>query len=395
MSNLILIIPFIISLLLLLFFHKKVVWWEYLILIIPAILINVVASECMKYYNCNDTEYLGDYVKEVRYYESWNEWIHRTCTRTHTDSKGNTHTTTYDCSYCRTYPEEYKMITALKNSYTISKNDYSRIVNLWTTPNRWVDMHRHYYTKDGDMYSSIWDNKYETIISIAVSNSYKNKVKGSKSVFKFEEISKNEAEELGLFEYTPIIKQEFPFPQDIWTNTYQETVLGFKDKELMSKMNYINAKYGATRFIRTYMLIFKDKPHEIAFKQKSYWEGGNFNEHVICLGLNTKTNKFDWCETFSWEDKPDLAVRTKQWFITNDSITSLKVFPIWYESIIKNNTTWVCKEKDDFEYLKTELTTTQFIWLLCISLVICISIGIWVIINNITYNKDGSININY
>ena len=388
MSSLILIIPFVLSLFLLIFFNKKVIWWEYLVIIIPGIVINLIISEGMKYYNCKDIEYLGDYVKEVRYYESWNEWVVKRCTRTYTDSKGNIREQSYDCSYCKSHPERWEMVTLLKHKYLISKQEYEYLVKLWNAPSQFVDLHRSYYTKDGDMYFSKWDNRYETIIPITIENEYRNKVKGSKSVFKFESITESDAKELGLFEYPALTKQKIPFLENVYINTYQNAVIGYDDdNEFISKMDYINAKYGPLRFIRTYLLIFKDKPHDIAFKQQSYWEGGNFNEHIICLGLNTSTNKFEWCETFSWEDKPDLAVKTKQWFIDNNDIDSLKEFPTWYEDMLNNNSTWVCKNRDDFEYLKTELSNGQFFWLLIISIIICVGMSIWVVVNNITYNK--------
>lgn len=387
MSNILLIIPFIFSILLLIFFKKRVKWWEYTILIISGIIINFIIVAIMKDYNCKDVQYLGDYIKEVRYYESWDEWVHRTCYRTYTDSKGHTHTESYDCSYRLFHPEEWVMISSGKKSYNIGKDDYERLIKLWKSPNRWVDMHRSFHTKDGDMYSSFWDNDYKTIIPITISNNYKNRIKGSKSVFNFEYISKSKAKEYGLYDYPELTLHTSPFPQHVYKNTYQKSLLGYDDPELQLKLNYINSIYGPSKHIRTYLLIFKDKPHTIGFLQKSYWEGGNFNEHIICLGLNSKTNNIDWCETFSWENNPKLAVNTKQWFIVNNKLDSLKNFPIWYESILNKNI-WKCRDTKDFNYLKTELTNTQLIWLLAISLIICIGISLWALLNKYDNNVD-------
>ena len=380
MNNLLLIIPFIFSLFLLIFFKKKIAWWEYGVLIASGIIINVLVVAIMKDYNCKDTQYLGDYVKEVRYYEPWDEWVHRTCHRTHRDSKGHTHTTSYDCSFRCYHPANWVMITSEKKTYDISKDDYERIIKMWKTPNRFVDMHRRYHTKDGDMYSSFWDLDCNTIIPVTIKDNYSNKIKGSKSVFNFEYISKKEAQEYGLYEYPELGKYKFPLPLKVNNNTYQKSVLGFDDAFLEKRIDYINAFYGPSKHIRTYLLFFKDKPHNLGFLQQSYWEGGNFNEHIICLGLNTKTNKIDWCETFSWENNPILSVKTKQWFNTNDSIASLKQFPIWYESMLKQNV-WKCKDRNDFNYLKVELSNKQLIWLMIISLIICTSISIWAVLN--------------
>lgn len=391
MQNLILFIPFIFCLFLLIFFHKKVVWWEYIIVIVSSVIINFLVTTLMKVSNCQDTQYLGDYAIEVRYYEAWNEWVHKTCTRTRTDGKGHIHTSTYDCSYCRHHPEEWKMITSLKKSYSISKDDYKNICKLWGAVEKKVDLHRKYYTKDGDMFVCEWNNIDVNIIPITVSDSYYNKIKGSKSVFHYDEISKKEAKELGLFDYPQIIKYEVPFPQKMWQDTYQNCVIGLNDKCFSTKMNYINAKYGSTKHIRTYILFFKDKPYETAFKQESYWEGGNFNELVICLGVNSKTKTYDWVHTFSLEETPNLATKTKQWFISNDSLKNINIFPNWYENTLKEDSVWKCRDKEDFEYLKTELTNNQLIWLFVISLIICIGVSVFVIINGVDYDNNGNI----
>lgn len=380
MNNLFLIIPFIFSLLLLILFNKKVKWWEYTVLIASGIVVNIIVTAIMKDYNCNDKQYLGDYVKEVRYYETWDEWIHKTCHRTHRDSKGHTYTTTYDCSYKLVHPASWVMITSQKRTFDISKDDYNRIIKLWKSPNKWVDMHRHFYKNDGDMYTSSWDKDKKTIIPITVIDDYTNKIQGSKSVFKFEDISSNDAKELGLFDYPNIEYQQMPLPQDVYKKTYQKSVLGLNDKNFIASMDYINAVYGPSKHIRTYILVFTNKAHSIAFKQRSYWNGGNFNELIVCIGINSNNKNIDWCETFSWENNPELSVKTKQWFIANNNVDSLKNFPIWYESKLKANI-WKCKNADDFNYLKTELTNTQLIWLLIISLIICIGVSLWALLN--------------
>lgn len=387
MDNLILIIPFIISLFLLIFFHKKVVWWEYLLLIIPAIIINIVVAGVMKFNNCKDVQYLGDYVKELRYYEEWDEWVIRRCNRTYTDSRGQTHVESYDCSYCDSHPARWEAVTFLHNRYLISEIDFNEISSIWKSPIEFVDMHRDYYTKDGDLYLLKWNDNYETIIPITMKDTYRNKVKGSKSIFKFESINEEEAAEIGLFDYPKLTVQEITHPKIDYIKTYQKSVLGYKNDQVSKRMDYINAKYGPTLFIRTYILVYNNKPREIAFKQQSYWEGGNFNEHIICLGLDSITKKIDWCETFSWEDNPQLAVKTKQWFIEHNNIDSLVNFTYWYENNLKSNSIWICKDDIDFDYLKTELTSDQLIWLLVISVIICMGISIWVILNNYEYDK--------
>ena len=106
MDFLIYIIPFFVSVFLLFFFRKKVVWWEYIIMIVVPIVVSLIVRLIMVSYNNTDTEYLGDYITKVRHYDEWDEWVHRTCTRTVRTGKTTT-TQTYDCSYRRYHPERW------------------------------------------------------------------------------------------------------------------------------------------------------------------------------------------------------------------------------------------------------------------------------------------------
>ena len=76
------LIPFVTVIVLLSFFRKETAWWEYLLVIIPSLLLALAVEALMKYDNVVDTEYLGYYVTKIRYEEPWNEYIHKTCTDT-------------------------------------------------------------------------------------------------------------------------------------------------------------------------------------------------------------------------------------------------------------------------------------------------------------------------
>lgn len=386
MENLIYLIPIIVSIITLVLFRKRFVWWESLIVVSVSCLITLITNLICLSINTDDIEYLGDYVVDVRYYEPWNEWVYKRCTRRvpcGRDSNGNTRyrTETYDCSYCRHHSAKWEMNTKLKYSYNISKNDYNRIVKQWDSPNVFVDMHRRYYTKDGDMYKSMWDRNPKNIINITHNKPYKNKVIASKSVFNFEKISEKEKEEWDLYDYPSLTYQPtYKLSDKQWNKTYQDCLIGYYNKEFSEKLNYINSIYGSTKHIRTYILVFKNKSREVAFKQQSYWCNGNFNEHLICLGLNGNT--IEWVETFSWEDVPYLSVETKQYFISNNDITKLNDFFVWYEKKLNEKEKWVCKDADDFDYLKVEMTDKQLIISLVLTLISVFGISIWAYLND-------------
>ena len=76
------LIPFVTVIVLLSFFREETAWWEYLLVIIPSLLLALAVEACMKYDYVVDTEYLGYYVSKIRYEEPCNEYIHKTCTET-------------------------------------------------------------------------------------------------------------------------------------------------------------------------------------------------------------------------------------------------------------------------------------------------------------------------
>ena len=100
------LIPLIVAIFLLFFFKKEVVWWEYALIILIPVLVHISTKAIMVACNTTDVEYLGDYITKVRHYDEWDEWIHRTCTRTRKVGD-RTVTETYDCSYRQYHPERW------------------------------------------------------------------------------------------------------------------------------------------------------------------------------------------------------------------------------------------------------------------------------------------------
>lgn len=369
-------LPFIISIFLLIFFKKYIVWWEYLALIGISLLFSFLFRLAFIASLESDTEYLGGYMTKITHYDEWDEWIHRTCTRQvpcGRDSKGNTiyRTEHYDCSYREYHPEKW-MYTDNYNRehYFYNKAEFDRaMAELGYPRSVFRDMHRNYYRIDGDAQDYFYDNSIPHLRPLVWEHSYKNKIQASHSIFKFEDISDSEADSLGLYRYPNV------------TNYDQDVVLGFKcGKEVHKRYKYINSMYGARKQFRMYVLVFRNQPLEISEKQKSYWQGGNKNEFVICLGYNTKTGRIDWCNPFSWCDKPDLEIATKRYFRENPKM-NLANYPMWLESHLN---LWKRKEFKDFEYIENELTKGQAIALFIIVFILNIVMSLFFIGNEET-----------
>ena len=374
MDFLIYIIPFLVSVFLLFFFRKKVVWWEYIVMIAVPIVVSLIVRLIMVSYNNTDTEYLGDYITKVRHYDDWDEWVHRTCTRTVKSGK-TTITQTYDCSYRQYHPERWSYFDqGGEEHWLFYKEEFDEIVRRFGTKMIFVDMHRRYYTKDGDAQEYRWNGSEKTAWPVTHSHKYKNKLQNSRSIFNFEEIDKEYADSIGLYDYPPIEKYD---QNPILSHTIK------LPKNQEDALRYTNGFYGKKHQFRVFVLLFENKDIEISEKQRSYWKGGNKNELVVCLGV--KNNKVDWCNAFSWCDVPTIDVKTETYFTQNDTLDLKAYSDLLRESL--NNGEWVRKNFEDFSYLKPELSLTQQIWILVISILLNVGFAIFVIKNNFE-NED-------
>lgn len=229
-----------------------------------------------------------------------------------------------------------------------------------------VDMHRHYYTRDGDAYEYRWNGQPATLYSVTREHEYENKVKASRSVFKFEDISKKEARRLGLHDYPKIRFCD------------QSPIIGAKFSARQERaIRVLNARYGPKKEFRLYLLFYRNKPLSIADRQRFYWQGGNKNELVVCVGLDSR-NRVMWSDAFSWCDSPVLAVKSRDWFTSHR--LDLYAFASYIEPIVQKE--WKRKEFSDFKYLSVELSNKEYWAIIIIMLLLNIGLSVWVVRNN-------------
>lgn len=333
----------------------------------------------MKSYNSNDTEYLGYYVTKTTHYDRWNEYIRKTCTRevrVGTDSNGNPiyETEEYDCSYVKDHPEKWSYTTNDGKETECSEKKFDKIRKKFKSPTIFRDMRRNYHTIDGDAQDYFWQNDLDNVESITKEHWYENRIKSGKSILAFKKLKKKDIKTWGLYDYPEV------------EDGYQTSVVGINLPESQTKyIDALNALYGKDHQIRMFMLFFPDKPALVSEYQKSYWEGGNKNEIVICLGYDSKTNKITWCEAWSWSDVPLIEGRAKQYFMNHNDI-NLKDF---YHYIIPFVTTdWNRKSFSDFNYINIELSLNQMIWVFVITLLYDLGISIWIVVNQYKVEED-------
>ena len=371
MEVIIYIIPFITALFLLIVFNRKMVWWEYLVLILPSLLFTLITQLIMVSVNSSDTEYLGGYVNRITYYEPWDEMVRVRHTRTDSDGEEEVYYT-WEREY---HSERYTYVDNESNwEHYLSKKEYEIIKKRMGNKAVFRDMHRDYHRIDGDAYDIYWDKTVEHLYDITTPHSYTNKIKASQShtIFKYSDISEEDAKELGLYEYPDINLMN------------QNPIIGRyasdKDKQ---RIKYINATYGKTHQFRAYMLFYEGKDIEISEQQKAYWQNGNKNEFVVCLG--TQRDSVVWCNPFSWCDEPKLEALTRDYFIQNPKV-DIDAYGKWLQNQIP--TKWKRKEFSDFEYIHIGLSKGQYIALIIIMILLNIGISVFLVMNDIK-NENG------
>lgn len=291
--------------------------------------------------NVTDTLYSGCYVTSATYYEPWDEKVKRTReVRVGTDSNGNPkykNKTYYEHEH---HPETFKYKLNNGSSEVVcTKAEFDSIISRLSVGPEFVDMHRKYYSLDGNAYRYEWDGKNAHCYTVTESKQFTNYLKGSdNSIFKYH-VDEEMKQKYGLFDYP-----KFSLEND------QVTVLGYDcSKEDIRVVQFINGYYGEPKQFRLYVLFY-DTPGVMAGEmQKSYWQGGKPNEFVVCLGH--EGDSITWCYPFSWSDSPKLEEMTKMYFMEHPRIDIIK-YALY---VIENLDSWQPKNFEDFSYLSNSL----------------------------------------
>ena len=382
-------IPLLVSIVGYIFFRKHMTWWELFIQPLIAFIVILISFYSMKSISLQDVEYNGYIITEARYYEPYETWVHKTCSQryacgTYTTGSGKNRTTHtkyctryYDCSYCDYNSPRWVMIDSKGNEISITKAKYESLVKLWSATQVFVDLNRNinYHGscgKDGDMYKIKWDGKAETSLTTTYTKSFENILKCNHSAFNYPEVSEEDAKKHGLYDY--------PKVQDYY---HQKTVLGldsidYKYKRFLErKLDYLNGMYGSKYKVRVYTLFFKDKDINSAFLQEAYWDGGNQNEIVICIGVNNQ-GEYQWVKPFSWCDNKRVIVDIREDLMEQKRINPNGMYDVYIKSV---SSYWKYKSFKDFNYLSFEPTTGQLIFVYVLITLISVLSLIWCIKN--------------
>jgi len=371
-------------------FPHRVTWWELFIPFLPVLIIIPLVSACSESVMTRDFERHGGWIVEARYYEDWDEWITQTCTRQYqcgTDSDGRPQycTETYDCSYRDYHPEKWIAYGSNNEKIRIDKDFYNLIKSKFGN-NVFVDQHRSYYSDDGDMYSSKWDNDDKTLTPVFSEYSYENRVQANRGIYEFKSLSEKEIKH--LFQY-PDLPNRFDDPP-ILGNHPQKS-------DANKLLQFHNAKMGAQYQLRLWLIIFKNEPFETGLNQESLWKGGNKNELVTCISIDDNNNPI-WCNSFCWS--PDgyagndvLKIEIKD-FINDQKDLDLKKTIHFIAD--KSKKLWKRKHFEEFSYLDVDLPMVAIIIIFMATVIITVATCLFAIHNDINdHNNPQPIKIDF
>ena len=379
MAWLALIIPVIAMIVLRIFFSKQMTLWEFFIPLGVGLMLIFTVKTISENLSVTDTEYWGGWVEKAVYYEPWDERVScthakyrtetydcgdsktpRTCTREVFD--GYEHM--YDVSY---HPEHWKVVDSNNETWNIKKSTYDYFSALYES-NSFVELNRSYHSIDGDSYEATWNGDWDTLSPTTKKHSYVNKVANSTSVYEFRYIDKNKTD-------------VFDYPNDEGFNT--QSVLSSSHWSNSNEIDKINASLGAKKKIRVWILIWEGKTdRQVAFDQEAYWKGGNKNELVICINVNSKSDPtVNWCHVFSWSDSEELKTSIKSFIsIDNNKLDMIKLSEFLKPEI---EAKWVKKNWHEFDYLEVQTPAWALVLIWALVLASTIGTSLWCIMNGI------------
>lgn len=371
-----LLIPIILIPILKHYFDHKITWYEVVVPVLPPLLLIPIIGTISHKYQTADYERHGSWVTEVRYYEDWDEWIVKTCSEEVTvgrdkDGRTITRTRTYDCSYRQYHPEYYEADNSNGQTILINKETFEYFKKRFNNV-RFIDMQRNEYSDDGDLYKSVWLGNEESFSPMATEHYYENKVQANNGVFEYEKISKEDQKLL------------YAYPK--LTDYFNDKCIlgncsGSYEADLI--LQKYNAKLGKLKEIRYWILIFHNQPRQIGLKQEALWKGGNKNEFVVCINLDSN-EKPTWCHTFCWSPDGHSGNDTMRINVRDvvEKQSKINLQEIINTIVKETHTNWLRKSFKEFDYLSVKMGWFSFFMVYFLTIISTFGTFMWAIMND-------------
>ncbi len=393
----VMIVPLITALVLRYRWAKHVVWWEYLCQFAIAALLVFIMKVVIGTAQTTDTEYWGDLVQTVHEKEPWNEWVSQQC-ECCCDKEGK-NCTKYDCSYQDDHSPNWWVTTVMGTTYGIDEAMYEKILQKFGGQRQVIGSVRNHSANSyascrsdskfrgkrvgqvSHTYATSWNQTYETHHFVASQHRYKNKVQASSSIFNYPEVTKEDIDHYGLYNY-PAVNDNHDLP----TILAPASISPMQIEQAEKKLKWLNGKLGPrgnNRQVRVWILIYDKKPSTVAQLQEAYWKNGNKNELVVTIGLK-EGNVVDWCHVFTWSEVMTIPIDVRNFVLDQDTLNLSSLADNLYEVVEKD---WHRKAFAEFSYLTVEPPMWSIIVALVLQLLVNIGWAFFSIRNEFTLSR--------
>lgn len=373
------VVPIALAVVQLVYFRRRVLWWETLIPLGVSLILIFLLKLGVETAQVTDTEYWGGYAKSAEYTEAWNERVSCRHPKYRRDSKGNRVFAGYEHSYdVDEHPPHWDLTDSNGISISISSENFESLAARWRN-RRFVELHRHYHTRDGNKYVATWPGDDDSLEPVVTEHRWENRVQTASSLFNFTEVDKKTRAEFGLFEHSEL-------------RGYSQVAIqgdgGQTQARAERMLQLLNAKIGAAKRVKMYILVYKGQPLEASFKQEALWKGGKQNEFIITIGVDDQL-QVKWSRVISWTDVESLKVGARDWigrtFTDKKAPLDLTKVVDWLGESIPRE--FVKKDFREFSYLAVEPPTWGIVLTYVITLLVNIGISYWIIANE--FNEPG------
>lgn len=344
-------------------------WWEYVALFVVPLIGIVISYFVSVSAQTMDTEYWNTYITHATYFEYWESYVKKTCSRRVSCGKDCTKTEFYDCSYCDRNPEYWEAYDNIGGAYHISRTQFEELCKIWG--NRvYQNLHRdiHYHGlcgKDGNAYNTKFNGDFDLLQPLVLKRTYENRVQCSRSVFNFEPVDSSEIRLYGLYKYPDYVDMFHYTP-----------IVGTYDGPASNRLRKWNALLGSSKQVHMLVLVYINKPVESVSYQERFWKGGNKNEFILCIGINNQ-KEVQWSRVISW---------TEQERLKNELASKIMGMPFELTMIVDTMATmvksqFIRKKFSDFSYIKIQPTGKAVVITFIVTILITIGISIFSVLN--------------
>ena len=330
---------------------STIIWQEWAGGTFLAFFIAVLMHICAVVGMTDDIETWSGRIVLTKQFSAWREYyeeaIYRTEYYTETesyyDSDGNRHTRTVQKSRRvfdhwesrrRWHKEYFQMWSDIDTSYDIPKEEYLRLVSLFSNlvtvaGDRRTGEHNSRMI-DGDK------NDYESrpvsgyIYPVTRLMHFENKIKAAPTVFSFIKVPTN----------IPV----YEWPENPRFRISDRLIGDASKKINILAWDQMNAIIGPLKQVNVIMIGFTNQSSSIFDYQQAKFIGGKKNDIVLCYDMNG-TNT-DWARVFSWSEREDCK-RNLETIILSNPIDDT-IIPLIHKEILTN---FVRKDWHKFDYI--------------------------------------------